>query len=371
VLYTAFLDTAPRALLVGCRFAGFTLVISAVVFGIAIWTGSFEESLFGLEEGGTVGLLAAGVVIVFGLAVLFQWIYGKDFSQETITATSYIFVVDDSGSMGSNDPLQERYAAIETVLADQPETFPYMVYGFSNSVSVLRDMAPIAEGHDELYGNSTGGTAIRGALERVLEDYQNGTWDGGAYPKVILLTDGYATDIGLFHSIRPLLKEYKKAQISISTVGLGSVDNSLMERIAQRTGGVFVNVTDAASLSAAMMMAAEQYVSRDLFSERYVTTHNGLYGFLRVLFLTILGVCIGLVATLACGRLEEATMTLIATGVTALLGACIVEFGIELLHLPAWLAWLLLWTLLAMTFTVQDHSIVPRQFTAGTGARLG
>ena len=222
-------------------------------------------------------------VLFVALGALFQWIYGLHINPNSSEPTSYVFVIDDSGSMEENDPGQLRYDAIGEVLEKKPSDFPYMVYGFANDVILLREMQPVSNGTAGLIGNSNGGTSIKGALDQVISDYQNGVWDGGRSPKVILLTDGYATDLGWFSSISGTLKQYARNRISISTIGLGDVDVGLLERIAAATGGVFIDISDASSLADAMENAATQYAIDDLLTTRYPGRMDILFGFLRIL----------------------------------------------------------------------------------------
>lgn len=51
----------------------------------------------------------ASTVLIAALGTLFQWIYGLHYDREPTEPTAYIFVIDDSGSMESNDPDQLRY----------------------------------------------------------------------------------------------------------------------------------------------------------------------------------------------------------------------------------------------------------------------
>ncbi len=355
IVYSALVDNIPRFLLIGVLFSALCLVLCVTVYLYSKTTGVYEQNILtGHDDGiGTVLYMAFCMVVVFLAAILFQWIYGLNLGTQITEPTSYIFLIDDSGSMQENDPSQERYSAIYNVLEDMPDTFEYMVYGFSNDSHIVRRMAPVSEGVQELSGNSSGGTAIKAALNQVLDDYENGIWNGGTNPKLILLTDGYATDIGFFSPINKVLRRYVSAHISVSTVGLGDVDSSLLARIAKTTGGVFVDVEYVSELSEAMRSAATEYTARDLLSTRYQPSLNLLFGLLRVVFLTILGVGIGFVVAIAYGLHDTVSLTLASSLVTSFLGALIMELGTGLLGLSDRLMWLILWGLIAVTVAVK------------------
>lgn len=142
--------------------------------------GAFEENI--LNGGGAGSVLIAifaSTVLIAALGTLFQWIYGLHYDREPTEPTAYIFVIDDSGSMESNDPDQLRYAAVNKVLEKKPADFPYMIYGFSNQVSILREMMPISDGAMDITGNNRGGTCIKKVMNQVIADYQNHIWEGG------------------------------------------------------------------------------------------------------------------------------------------------------------------------------------------------
>ncbi len=348
LLYSATIEGVPRPLVIGCVFAVLYLILAAIVALFGNAAGFFGRNLFSNYEdkGGVLLLLCAGAVGIFGLAALFQWIYGLDFGQEPSAPTSYVFVIDDSGSMLDNDFQQERYAAIQTVVEGKSGSFPYMVYSFADSTVLLREMSPISNGTPDIKGNSSGQTEMKAALSQVIDDHERGIWEGGSAPKVILFTDGFATDVGSLSQIKPVLNRFVKANISVSTVGLGSVDEALLQEIAGRTGGVYIDISDTSELSTAMASAATRHVDRDLLSARVGTKMNVLYGIFRVLFLTILGTAIGTLMVLAYGESKE--MILLSSAGKAFLGALLMEIGTAA-GLSAKFMWLILWALISLT----------------------
>ena len=322
------------------------LAVVAAVFGNAAGSWGTNILTHTKDTGSVLLLLCAGAVVTFGLGALFQWIYGLDLGGEPAAPTSYIFVIDDSGSMETSDHQQERYAAIPSVLEGQSGDFPYMVYSFADNTVLLKEMAPISDGIPNIRGNSNGQTEINGALNRVIDDYTDGVWEGGGAPKVILLTDGGATDIDSPSQIKPVLDRFVKAGISVSTVGLGMAEESLLQEIAGRTGGVYIDIAGASELPNAMASAATRRVDRDLLSARAGTRMTVLYGILRVVFLTILGTAVGLFMAVAYGRSCELIM--ISSAVKSFLGAFLMEV-FTAAGVPAKLMWLILWLFIALT----------------------
>ena len=357
-IYSALLNSIPRAVLLGIMFGVLALGLSLIVFGYSTAAGIFNENVItgSSGSGSVIVMLLLGIIVMFGAGTLFQWLYSLNPNDENIAPTSYIFVIDDSGSMQDNDSSGERFRAIQEVLKDMPDDFSYMVYTFSNDASIVKKMGPISDGIPQLVGAYSGGTEIKLTLTKIMDDMENNVWDGGETPKVILLTDGYATDIGWFTNISKILKQYAAKHVSVSTVGLGHVDTNLMNKIAKSTGGVFIDVSDAGALSEAMNTAAREYADRDLLSTRYISALNVLYGFLRVLFLSLLGGGLGFLVAVAYGFQDSTLLIIVSSIVKSVLGAAIMELGTSVLGFSDKFMWLVLWMFLSITLATKVAS---------------
>lgn len=359
-LYGALEGSIPDPLLIGLLFGILALVVAVGVFLVSSVSGTFEKNLIsGGQPGSAVAFLIIGVLLLAALAALFQWLYSLRFRSGVAEPTSYIFLIDDSGSTSSSDPQQLRYDAINQVLQNKDADFPYMVYGFADGVTLLREMKPISAGVEKLTGISDGQTAIKLALERVIDDYRNQLWTGGAAPKVVLLTDGAPTDFEFFSQISGILSEYSRNNISISVVGLGGADSTLMEQIAIHTNGIYVDIQDAAMLAEAMTSAATYFAAGDLVSTRYDSNLSGLFGFLRILFLAILGTGIGLLAMIAYGQPDSIQLILLSSIAASVIGSLLLELPTSLLDAPDRPLWFVLWVLIAATLCTKTVTASP------------
>ena len=341
-LYRLWADALPQTLVMGIVFTLLGLGVCVVVCLISRIGGTYQGNLFGRSDR-SLPILAGGLAALFLLAALFQWLYSLDFKDRSADPTSYIFVIDDSGSMSGNDPADSRFDAIRTVMESMPADFPFMVYRFTDRAELMRDMAPLTAGDDFSFGESNGGTDIKAALQTVLFDLQSGLWDGGDNPRVLLLSDGQSNG-----TLRTLLKDYVAEGISVSTIGFGSPNDRLMQRIATRTGGVYIYVDDISLLPDAMRTASAAHVDRTLVSARSGMPGGVLYGILRIVFDFLLCFGIGLLAMTAYGRSDSMEITAFFAAVTALLGALLMELGTDL-GLSEGLMWCFLWVLTAAT----------------------
>lgn len=196
------------------------------------------------------------IVGIFCLTMLLEYLYELNPKQKIIEPTSYIFVIDESGSMSGNDPEGLRYDAISEIMNSTDSPLPYMVYAFSSEPKILRDMGPMTENEAAFTVTCDGATSIYETTLRILQDYKDAKWNGGTHPKLIFLTDGFATDLdngflwfkGNIPEFNAALEEYNHLNINISTVALGSVDKDLMKKMAEITGGVFIPVNQASIL---------------------------------------------------------------------------------------------------------------------------
>lgn len=356
-LYTAYRGTVPTPVLIGLL----CLLLFVLLF-VAVWvssavTGSFDQnSILYHGRKQMIGYFLLGTLAIFFLSTSLEFLYELTPKRQEIAATSYIFILDESGSMRSNDPSGLRYQAIPEIMKAEEPDFPYMVYTFSDTARMVREMEPFDPSDDAISITSDGGTAIFGTILQVLNDYKNGVWDGGPHPKVIFLTDGSATDLsrgflffrGNMPEFNAALEEYSRLGINISTVGLGSADRAIMTQMAETTGGVFVNIQDAADLAVAMKAAATSYSDRDLLSIRYMSHLNALYGVLRVLFLTIIGSTIG--SLLLFAYMEDSSIPLLVSSsiLSAFVGSFLLEIGLKA-GIPQSALWFILWALFSLT----------------------
>lgn len=356
-IYTTYSDKLSESVMIGSLCAVlFAAVFLTVLLGSMI-AGSFnKESELFVDFGHMAAYFICSLIGIFVLAMGLEFIYECNPNIKSIEPTSYIFVIDESGSMSGNDPGGLRYEAIPEIMKAAEEGFPYMVYTFSDDTQIIRDMAPLDAEYEPIPVNSDGGTAICGTILRILQDYKNGVWDGGSNPKVVFLTDGSATDLsnvflwfrGNMPEFNAALEEYYNLGINISTVGLGSVDREIMTKMAETTGGVFVNIQNASDLASAMKTAASSYSDRNLLSIRYMKRWDSLYGFLRILFLTIIGTVIGSLMLLAYMEDSSIPIIIVSSIICSLIGSVLFEIGLKIGVYQS-LLWIVLWALFSLT----------------------
>ena len=348
-MYESLVDAFPRVLLIGLIFLLLGLSVGLVVHMTSKLGRTFQRNLSPAR--GAIPVVATIVLASFlmgGLSMGFQFLYQSRFHLGE-KASSYIFIIDNSGSMDNNDPHMERYEAITQVLEEMDDDFPFMVYGFDDNAYMIREMEPVSEGID--LGNIPNGglTYMKEALELVISDYENDLWDGGKNPQVVLLTDGIANDFSQIEDLEDILEEYVDNNITISTVGLINSDPKMMGEIARRTGGVFVEIDDASKLVSALTDAVNNKTDDDLLNTRESGDMDLLMGALRVLFIILLGALLSYIKAVAYGQGRAYKAVILSGAAQALVGALIMELGTSLLGFDALFCWMLLWTVLILT----------------------
>lgn len=345
-LYNSLESTMSNRILIPLLFVAFAVILCGT---ISVWMACFGkgDEAFWFLEGRmmlTIGLIC-GLVVLFFSSMLLEWLYDTDFRDQA-PSTSYIFVLDESGSMGGNDPSYKRYSAVQDVMDNMTEDLPYAVYMFADDCKQIRPMGNTSEGpvHRPSDANYAIGvtTYIQNALKTVLADIQSGKLETGGAPHVILLTDGYANDMSAY-SDQTVLRELANEGARVSTVGLGMVDHDLMQWIADKTGGAFLMVDDATDLAQGFADVATMNSHNNLLSFRTGVRTGVLYLVLRVLFLLVLGAVVGCLKGIACG--QDFLLILLVTMAGALVGAVLMEvchyFGSQE-FIPQLIYWILL-----------------------------
>jgi len=292
------------------------------------------------------------------LSVLFEYIYELIGPWEKRSDFScYLFVIDNSGSMEDTDPKRMRYQAIDKLLENKKSDFEYAVYCFADSAELVREMAPVSEGQFDWEGFNDGKTAVYHSLATILMDIEDGRLKIQEGCRMILLSDGYATDIddtNRFEWIR-LLEKFAQKGISISSVGMPGSDEELLMLVADKTGGVYIGVENVEQLEQGMRQAAEiNQEDRELLGYRSGSYANLLLGFLRIVFVACLGMVIAVEKTILCERFLNTNSVLLSSAAGSVLAGICIEIGMNTLGMAPSVMRILTCVLIAFTLLHED-----------------
>lgn len=301
---------------------------------------------------------AAAFLLMLLLSALFEFLYGRIGTGGKQQVSSYLFVIDHSGSMEKTDPDGMRYQAIEKLLENKDPEFSYGIYLFSDSAELVRNMAPVSAGGAMQETVNSGGTAVIHALDTILQDLDQGKLVLDDRCRMILLSDGYATDVddsSRYDCIRRL-EQFADRGISISTVGMtGNVDKQLLMLAADKTGGTYVSVTDIEQLEQGMRQAAQtEKENRNLLGYRSESSTGILFAVMRIFFIICLGMLTAVEKTVLCERFLNTNSVLASSMAgSALAGICL-EAGMNTLGLHPSAMRIALCVLIAFTLLHED-----------------
>ncbi len=198
--------------------------------------------------------------------------------------TSYIFLVDDSSSMGGNDFGFERVTAIEKIMSEEDDV-PYAVYKYEDDVTLVRDMKKFDENEPSVMVEfeADGLTATYIALNTVLDDIQNKKYNAGASPVILLLTDGSNTD----YDDESVIDRCRSMGVVVSTIGF-TFDSEELRKIAEETGGVYTSINDVTDFENVIRSSIVIRHDHNLLSYRRLDSVAHMI--MRIGFLIILGV---------------------------------------------------------------------------------
>lgn len=356
IFYRNAIDKIPRILLVSIYFLGLFLVLGLGVYLIGKGIACRVCSSINKKQWFVV------CVLMIILSLLFEFLYEMvRKKEEEHEITSYLFILDDSGSMLENDPTNIRYQVVDMLLNDKPETFSYGIYSFSDTSMVLRPMMPKSKSVSYVVPEAYGGTAIKGALSEIRDDMKSGALSIDDNCKVILLSDGYATDIAFFYkkAITKVLEDFSERGICISTVGFKNADESLMRLIADKTGGVYVQASDVNELKDAMNVAAvNTNAGRNLLGYRSGSSFNLLLGLMRIVFIAMLGIIISLEKANLCERFLDTKTVFISSVIGSILAGVCIEIGMNSLGIHPVIMRGLTCILISFTLLKKDLNVI-------------
>lgn len=162
-----------------------------------------------------------------------------------------IFVIDTSGSMGGSSIVQARQALLDALDRLAPEDY-FNIIEFDSSYTTLfpesKPAMPAAVEEARVWVGrlqANGGTEMRGALVRALEDDRERT----PLRQVVFITDGcVGNEAALFGEV-----ERRLGRSRLFTVGIGSAPNGFfMERAAAFGRGTFTFIGTSAEVDSTM-----------------------------------------------------------------------------------------------------------------------
>ncbi len=325
ILFNGPLSDIPSILRVGIYF-----LIFSIILGISLILGTVTSGYD--VVGGYVVAFLVSCIVMFLVSMLFEFIYEIDFGKKAVGAgDNYVFIVDNSSSMETNDSNYERYDVLDQIISELPANAEIGVYTYESTVSQITPLGTMASNYtipDNARSNS-GGTSMMTCISTVAKEIEN----SGKMYNIINLTDGAATDSGTFFRSGPYksaLDTCQKMGIKVSSVGFGTPDESFLTSLAEDTGGVYLNADGVADLydniKNAVTVTTGSNIQRTLISLRSGPKSSSiLYIILRILFLIIMGVVFSVLKGFASSEDDNMPLFIIVSVIACTIGAILME----------------------------------------------
>ena len=340
LLYHALLGKLWTPLLIGLYFFGMGLT--------AVLALKLHRRLRGAGrlKGRDRAVLAGILLGLFLLGGLFEFLYEHGPYRKERHPSSYVFMIDDSGSMRDNDPENRRVEGLKQVLDDCQPQFPVAVYAFTTQAKLLSPMSPAGEQPRNFAFQSYGQTAIVAALSQVLDDLSSKEMDGGPAPRIVLFSDGYTMqelEQAASASTEEVVDRARRMNVSICAVSLvdrpaGETkgDEDLLGRLSGDTGGFAVEIGDMEQLGGtlATLASAESRNDSNLLNRRDHMSYDWAYCLMRIGMLAVLGALILLVRAMNMYTNVSDSFVLPLHAGMAGAGALLSEFGLQTLPEP-------------------------------------
>ena len=186
-------------------------------------------------------------------------IYEESFEWEDawVTNSNYrgveiVLVIDDSGSMKTNDKENQRLSVAKTLIDNLPENSKIGVVKFESNTEILTqsltNSKSTANGFlTTSYFKSSGNTYMYSAIDSAMGLFES--TDSTIMKLVVVLSDGATSDTSMHNSV---VSSANSRDIRIYTVGLGSSSNYFTEYLkplANNTGAAFYLASNASELT--------------------------------------------------------------------------------------------------------------------------
>ncbi|MBQ8056988.1 MAG: VWA domain-containing protein [Ruminococcus sp.] len=281
LLYPLLTEKVFSPLGIALYFLAFFVILGLVIIFLSLSKADFVDQGNKNNYFSDIKITCVILAVFFVLTGVLEFVYelgDKDIPEPT----SYVFMIDNSGSMKGSE--QQRKDAINAVMKEAD--IPYAVYFFTGDANLVQPMSEYDSSQKDWAIASDGGTDIINSIKTVVKDITDGTLSGaGTSPKILLVSDGASSSMGM----SKVVKECVKNGISISTIGVENCSKHYMRKLAQKTGGVFVECSDTSILAKSLQEATASDYSRTLLSDRVMIRNNALFGVMRVAFLTFMG----------------------------------------------------------------------------------
>ena len=170
---------------------------------------------------------------------------GKSMKESELPSSNYVFLVDVSGSMDSNEKLPLLKSCLSTLVDNLQQEDRVSIITYSGSVKKLLESTPASEAKKikrainklSAWGSTAGGAALKMAYEEARQNFI----DGGNN-RIVMGTDGdFNVGMTSTDSLTAFVEKEAAAGIYLTVCGFGSgnLNDEMMESISNHGNGTY------------------------------------------------------------------------------------------------------------------------------------
>jgi Ca-activated chloride channel family protein len=219
----------------------------------------------------SISLAAAPTIMDRDTTLLRVGIQGRLPPEEEKKPTNLVFLVDVSGSMQTATKLPlVQYTLLETLdVLDPSDTVSIVTY--ASDTRVRLEPTPVSDRtliEQEITALSAGGsTAGAAGLELAYQQAEAGFIEGGIN-HIVLCTDGdFNVGVSSTEGLLALIKEKRESGITLTALGFGINNDSMMEAVSNAGNGIYGVIADedhATSYVHERMLSTLVHIAKDV-----------------------------------------------------------------------------------------------------------
>ncbi len=194
-------------------------------------------------------------------------IKGRSLAESELPDANYVFLIDVSGSMNSNDKLDLLKSGLKTLLDYLRPTDRISIITYSGSVkkvlesTLVKDSKQIRKAISKLTasGSTAGGQALKMAYEEALDNYIE-----GGNNRIIMGTDGdFNVGVTSTDALVEMVQDYAKKGIYMTVCGFGrgNLNDSMMESISNHGNGTYEYIGSEDDMTKVFINERSEFVS--------------------------------------------------------------------------------------------------------------
>ncbi len=194
-------------------------------------------------------------------------IKGRSIEESQLPDANYVFLIDVSGSMNSNDKLGLLKKCMTTLVDYLRPTDRISIITYSGKVNKLLESTPVSEA-DQIKsvisklvasGSTAGGAALEMAYEEAIDNYIE-----GGNNRIIMGTDGdFNVGVSDTETLVEMVQDYagKGIYMTVCGFGHGNLNDSMMESISNHGNGTYEYIGSEDDMTKVFINERSEFIS--------------------------------------------------------------------------------------------------------------